>query len=236
MKDLVEYILKGLAGYVPLLASIIAKPKRTISKLTTSEPDSLNKALTFAGFTIALAFVFQAPLVPEGKDFVKVAGSLLVLKIIAYLTFSGLMLAAFRLVGGKGNYLTTLCACLYITSPIYLFQIFTHVVCLGLIATHDPEFATIWNTNVNLNEQLVQEFFKLAPVVAIAVAAILWFQFLISVIWFLICWGVYRNIHQVSWIKSVFVYLITTVLWYSYWWLTVLAMKGLHGGVLFPMG
>jgi len=236
MKELVEYILKGLTGYVPLLVSIIATPKRTISKLTTSEPDRLNKALTFAGFTIALAFVFQAPLVPDGQDFVKIAGSLLVLKIVAYLTFSGLMVAAFRLVGGKGNYLTTLCACLFITSPVYLFQIFTHVVSLGIISTHDPGLATIWNTNLSLTEQQIHEFFKRAPGAAIAFSVTLMIQFLSSVIWFLICWGAYRNIHQVSRIRSAFVYLITTVLWYSYWWLTVLAMKGLHGGAQFPMG
>ena len=236
MKELVEYILKGLAGYVPLLVSIVAAPKRTVSKLTTGEPDSLRKAMIFAGFTIALAFVFQAPLVPDGQDFVKVAGSLLVLKIIAYLTFAGLMLAAFRLVGGKGDYLTTLCACLYITSPVYLFQIVTHILNLGIISTYDPAFATIWNTNLSFNQQQIQDFIKLAPGAAIAVSAILVFQLLISVIWFLICWGVYRTIHQVSRVKSAFVYLITTGLWYSYWWLTVLAMKGLYGGVQFPMG
>ncbi len=236
MKDLIEFILTGLTRYVPLLVSIIATPKRTISKLITSEADNLSNAMFFAGITIALAFVFQSPLLPDGKDIVTVAGSLLVLKIIAYLTFAGLMLLAFRLVGGKGNYITTLCACLYITSPVYLLQVFTHVVCLGLVSTHDPELATIWNLHLSLNEHQIQELFRLSPGVAIAFTVTLLLQNLIIIIWFLICWGVYRNIHQVSLIKSVCVYLITTVLWYSYWWLTVLAMKGLHGGALSPIG
>jgi hypothetical protein len=235
MKDLIEIILKGIAGYVPVLVSVVTTPKRSILKLITNEPEKLNKALIFGGLTIAIGFAFQAPLLPTDKDFVTVAGSMLALKIVAILTFAGLTLWIFRIVGGKGDYETTLCACLYIISPVYLFLIVTHVISIGLISTHDPEFAIIWRSGQSLKAEQIQEFVSLAPLTAIGLFLLWLFRLLISIIWFLICWGTYRTIHQVSLARSILAYLITTVMWYVYWVLTVLIMKGLHSGALSPI-
>lgn len=69
MKDLIEIILKGLAGYVPVLVSVVSTPKRSILKLIIDESDKLNKALIFCGITIAIGFAFQAPLLLVGQDF-----------------------------------------------------------------------------------------------------------------------------------------------------------------------
>ncbi len=236
MKELVGFILKGLAGYVPVLVSVVTTPKRSILKLITHESDKLNKALIFCGISIAIGFAFQAPLLQPGQDFVTVAGSMLALKIFAILTFAGVILLLFRLVGGKGDYETTLCACLYIISPVYLFLIVTHVISIGIISTHDPELAIIWRSTLSLKAEQIQEFVSLAPLTAIGFLLLWLFQLLISIIWFLICWGAYRTIHQVSWARSALAYLITTVMWYAYWMVTVLIMKGLHGGALSPIG
>ena len=236
MKDLIEIILKSLAGYVPVLVSVVTRPKTSILKLITDKADKLNKALIFCGITIAIGFVFQAPLLHKGQDFVTVAGSMLALKIFAILTFTGVVVLVFRLLGGKGDYETTLCACLYIISPVYLFLIVTHVISLGVIASYDPELATIWRSSQSLNAEQIREFLSLAPLTAIGFLLLWVFRLLISIIWFLICWGTYRTIHQVSLARSILVYLITTVTWYVYWVTTVLIMKGLHGGVLSPIG
>jgi len=236
MKDLIEIILKGIAGYLPVLVSVVSTPKRSVLKLIIDEPDRLNKALIFCGITIAIGFAFQAPLLTAGQDFMTVAGSMLAIKIFALLTFAGLILLVFRIVGGKGDYETTLCACLYIVSPVYLFLIVTSVISIGIISTHDPEMASIWRSGQVLTLEQIQEFVSSAPLKTIGLLFLRLSQFLISFIWFLICWGTYRTINQVSWARSTLAYLITTVIWYAYWWLTVLIMKGLHGGVLSPLG
>ena len=235
MKDLVEIILKGLVGYLPVLVSVICTPKRSILKLITNAPDKLNKALTFCGISIAIGFVFQAPLLQTGQDFVTIAGSMLALKIFAILTFAGVIILGFKLVGGKGDYETTLCAGLYIISPVYLFLVVTHVISIGIMSTHDPELATIWRSGQSLTPEQIQNFISLAPVSAISLILLRLFQFLISIIWFLICWGTYRIIHEVSLTRSTLVYLIATLMWYVYWALTVLIMRGLHNGVLSPI-
>jgi hypothetical protein len=235
MKDLLEIILKGLAGYLPVLVSIVATPKHSILKLLATAPNRLQNALIFCGFTIAIGFAFQAPLLQTDQDFLTIAGSMLALKVIAILTFAGFIVAIFRLIGGKGDYETTLCAGLYIISPVYLFLVVTNVIIIGIISSHDPEMALTWRSGQGLSEEQIQDFINLAPPLAISVLLLLLLQLLISIIWFLICWGIYRTIHQVSRIRSIVVYLITTALWYVYWVSTLLIMKGLHGGVLSPL-
>lgn len=133
MKDLLEIIMKGLAGYLPVLVSIVTRLKASILVLLDDRPDRLSKAMTFTGLTIAIGFVFQAPLLQAGQNFMTIAGSMLTLRIIAIVTFAGLTLLIFRMLGGKGDFETPLCACLYIISPFYLFLIVANVINLGIV-------------------------------------------------------------------------------------------------------
>ena len=235
MKDLLEILLKGLGGYLPILVRVISMPKTNILQLVAEEPGKLNNALSFAGLTIVITFAFQLPLL-AGQDFLTVAGSLLALKIIAFITFAAGILLLFRLVGGRGDFETTLCAGLYIVSPMYLFLILAHSFGMGILSNYDPELAKTWHSSLIFTEQQFQEFRTAAPSVANSFLALQLLQVLLSAGWYLICWGVYREIHQVSRIRSTFVYLIATVMMYCYWQVTVVIMKGLYGGVLSPMG
>ncbi|MEH6813201.1 MAG: hypothetical protein V7677_11785, partial [Motiliproteus sp.] len=176
------------------------------------------------------------PLVSPDQNFLTVAGSLLALKIVALISFSGLVVGIFRLLGGTGNYQTTLCACLYIVSPVYLFLLVTQVVNIGILATHDPVLALKWRTGQGFDDELFQHFIDTSPGLFLGFLLVWLSQVLISTVWFLICWGTYRTIHNVSWIRSSVAYVLTTALWYIYWILTVLITKGLHSGLLSPIG
>jgi len=112
MKDLIDTILKGLAACLPVLVSIVATPRQSIGKLIAGEADALNRSLSFFALTLAIGFALQAPLAHSEQDFTTYAGSLLALRIVALVTFAGLILLFYRLVGGKGDYQSTLCACL----------------------------------------------------------------------------------------------------------------------------
>lgn len=232
MKYLVEIILKNLTGYVPVLVSIIATPKRTILKLVTNETDKLNKALFFVGITIAIGFAFQAPLLYIGQDFLTVTGSMLAFKILAILAFSGVILMTFRLVRGKGNYETTLCAYLYLISPLYLLLVVLYVISIGIISTHDPDLALSWRSGQALSEEQIQELISAAPLMVISFTFLWLFQLLSPIIWFGICWGVFRKIHQVSLVRSTLAFLITIVIWFVFLVLNTLIMKGLYGGAI----
>lgn len=235
MKDLIEIISKGLSGYIPMLVAVITSPKRSIFKYASDTHNKLNKALSFGGITIAIGFVFQAPLVSAEQDFMTVAGAMLALKIIATLSFAGFILWGYRIAGGKGDYETTLCACLYITSPIYLFQVVTQLVNLGILTSYDPGLAINLRAGEGLSSEQIQSFIESAPLAASGFMSLFLLQLLISIIWFLVCWDSYRSIHQVSTFRSTLVYLYSTVLWYAYWMASLLIMRGLYGGQISPI-
>jgi hypothetical protein len=192
--------------------------------------------LSFCGLTLAIGFVLQAPLAQSEQDFTSYAGSMLVLRIIAIVTFAGFVVLFFRLVGGKGDYQSTLCAGLYITSPIYLFLVVTNLIRLGILTRYDPEFAAIWRSGQPIGEEQLQAFVQGALPLAIAASLLVLLQLLISIVWFWRCWGIYREIHAVSRFRSALVYLLTTALWYLYWISTLLILRGLNGGLLPPLG
>ncbi len=234
MKELIEIIVKGFLGYLPVLIAVTTKPKPSILKLITNEPDKLNKALTFCFISIAIGFVLQAPLLKTSQDFVTIAGSLGAIKLFAALIFAGVIKQCFVLVGGKADYETTLCAGLYITSPIYLFVVVTYLIEIGILSSYNPEYVLSWRSG-ELTPEQTQAFFSSSPLLAYSLSLLQLSQFLISIVWFIVCWGTYRVIHQVSRTRSVLVYFFAILMWYVYWVTTILIVKALNNGVLLPI-
>ncbi len=230
-----EIVLKGFVGYLPVLVSVVTAPKPSILKLITDTPNRANKAFIFCGISIAIGFIIQAPLLKSGQDIVTVGGSLLALKIFAIVTFAGIITMGFRLVGGKGDFNTTLYAGLYIVSPIYLFLVLTHIIGIGIVSTHDPALAEIWRAGQFAKNEVVEGFIRSAPYSTVGLLGLRLFQFLASMVWFLICWGTYRVVHQVTPARSALVYLVVTIMWYLYWIVTMLIVKGLFRGELSPI-
>jgi hypothetical protein len=236
MKDLVELIIRELVAFLPLLIGIIRAPSRTILSLMEDSSSRLSKALSFCGITLAIGVALQAPLLQKGQDFVSVAGSLMVLRFVAVLTFAGVIQAVFKLLGGKGDYEVTLCACLYIVSPVYLFLVFSHLLGLGILTTHAPQLAAEWRFGRDITSGELDLLVKSSPVMATGFLAVMISRFVISVLWMFACWKTYRIIHAVTKAKSAVAYCVSTGLWYIYWILTGLIMRGLYGGSLSPIG
>jgi hypothetical protein len=230
MKDLIDIILKNLTGYLPILVSLISTPKQSILTLTADEAERLKKALLFVVITIAIGFALQAPLVKISENFITHAGSMLALKILAFISFSGVIMLAFRLVGGTANYEITLSAYLYIISPLYLILVMLRLISIGIASTHDPEFSRSMFIDQNITSEQYRNFFDISPVAAISSTLISLFQFPIIIIWFALCWGSLRKIHQVSFIRSFLAYLITMILLHLFMILMVFVLKGLYIG------
>lgn len=234
MKDLIEIILKNLVGYIPVLASVVSTPKRSILKLIADENDKLSKALIFVGITLAIGFAFQAPFLRKEQDFTTIVGSMIAFKIFAMLTFPGFILLVFRMFGGKGNYENTLCAYLYLCCPLYLFCLVLDVTIFGIISAHDPELAYAWRY-VGISNQQIQEIINVSTLTGLSYLLLTLILVLSQFIWLVICWGIFRNIHQVSRFRSTIAFLITAVAWWEFGKLCLLIIKGLHGGKVPPI-
>jgi hypothetical protein len=230
VKDLTDVVFKNLATYLPVLGRVVSAPKRSVATLIEGD-DRLEKALVFGCITAALGFILQAPLLRVGEDFVVLTGSMFVIKLLSILAFSGAVFAAFRMFGGKGHYLTTLCAYLYVVSPLYLFFTIVDLAMLGLLSSN-PDMTESWNAGWVLTQAHIDTLVRETPGRAATLALLGWVLILSTPIWFGICWGAFRAIHGVSLPRSIVAFLTAGILCWAIFATSVWIMRGLHGGVL----
>lgn len=230
MKDLIEFILKNLTAYVGVLCSVTAAPKRSVAELIESE-DCVENVLVFGCTTAALGLALQAPLLTAGQDFIVVAGSMFVVKILAILAFSSAVFWSFRIVGGRGDYRTTLCAYLYLICPLYLFFTLLDLIVLGLLSS-DPAMAASWQAGWSLSQAQVDALMRDAPGTADVVGFLGVAMILSTPVWFGISWGALGAIHRVSAWRALLAFAVSGVLCWALFALSVQIMRGLHGGAL----
>ena len=230
MNDLISALLKQIRGYIPVLAAVVATPRRTIPERLYQRSDPLGDAFTFFGVTLALSLLLQAPLVGSEHDFIKVAATLLALKIVMMLVFNGAIAILFKLVGGRGGFIATLGASLYIVAPGYLFAVTMKLFGLGIITGTDPMLASDLKNGEVALVQAMQTLSGAAPDVAMWINLLILVQLVVITGWYLVCWGVYRQIHEVSRFRSSLVYIAAWLFYAGVVNLDSVILRGLYGG------
>ena len=230
MKEFASIFFKHLSGYVLTLRSVTGSPTRAITDRVINKRNKLNNAFVFVAMTLAIGFAFQAPLVHATENSVTTMSSMLAFKIIAILVFSAVMWSVFRILGGKGDYETTLSAYLYVICPIYLLSLILTLIAVGIITTHDASLATSFrDLNPSGNQAQLAAFIKEAPAAAIAVTVVLIAALVAPFVWFGICWGVFRRIHRISAGRSFVAYLFVMLLLFGFAWIWRFMMTAVHG-------
>lgn len=230
MKDLIEFVWRSLAGYVPVFAGLVAAPKRTIAARLAAEDDRLARAIGFTGVTVALGLLLQAPL--AGADAAPALGGLVAVKIVALLAGAAVVLGAFRLVGGRGGYEDTLIAYLYVVSPLYLALTLLRLMVVGVISGQDPSLARAVLIG-GAGPAQWEALSAAAPTTAFAVAGMALGQVALAFGWTGACWGAYRAIHGVTGLQAVLAFWISAaafVLVLMPVW--TLVVRGMHGGAV----
>ncbi len=234
MKDLVELLWRSLSRYIPVLVAVISAPRQTILRLIGPD-DRFAEALSFAGVTVALSFLLQAPLARDGTELMSVGGSMIAYKVLAILIFAGVIMAVFRVVGGKGSFEATLCAYLYVVCPLYLALILLDTVAVGALSSYDRDVALAWSLSRSIPDEVVSKLFATRPWIGATVTLLLLAEVLLMVIWMLVCWPVYRVIHQVSRVRSAVAYLMAFAAVLLLAPLFTLVLRGLYAGALPPI-
>ena len=213
MNDLIAAFLKEVLGYVPVLASVVASPRQTIPHRIYDRNAPLKDAMTFFGATLALLLVLQAPLVGSEHDYIKVAGPLLAIKIVTMLVFAASITFLFRVAGGHGGFIATLCASLYIVAPVYLFTVTLKLLGLGILTTGHPAETADLKAGALSFEQTMHLLTSEGSGTAMLITGLM-LVYMIGVIgWYLVCWRIYRQIHDVSRLRSGLIYLVTWLLY-----------------------
>lgn len=237
MKDLLERIFRYLPHYVPELASLIGRPKRTIIARNTGAPDDLTQALLFVGVSVAIGFVLQAPTLGQEHDFITVAGGMAAFKIVAIMIFSGIIWGILRLFGGTADYVRTLIAYLYAVSPAYLALIVLNLMSRGIIRAYDGALADQMRANPSILAEpgLMDSFSAQAPHLAWPYAAVQLLIWATMLVWPLICWGAFRHAHEISRLRSGLAYVAVIAMWMPYAFLLWALAFGIYGTVAPPI-
>lgn len=238
MKDLAERVLTRLPAYLPDLAAMVSHPKRTIVAKSGGAGDDLHNALVFVAITVGLGFLLQAPTLPADVDFIETAAAMAAFKVVAILLFSAVIHGLFRLLRGRGSYLRTLTAYLYMISPLYLALVVLSLIGQGLLRAYDPGLGLEVRRNPLYfieNPETFTAFQDQAPLLAGAVTALNTVQNLATLVWFVTCLGAFRAVHEVTRRRSAVAGLLIVVAWWPYAFAILFLAIGMFGLMAPPL-
>ena len=231
MKDLLEFLTKHLRVYLPAFTAVVSGPKSAVAQHVSGAKEDLENALLFGGITLAIGFGIQAPLVPKGQDFMVIAGSILIAKTIFLFLFVCVVWGLFRLLGGRGSFEATLAAYLYIVSPVFLAVILLNLISFGFLSAHDPVLAKSGFTahGIILGNANFEKFVTDSPGAATGYILSILLAYVAVFTWFLICWGAFREIHDVPRWKSAIAFVVSYAALYPFTAIYAKVMFGLFG-------
>lgn len=238
MKELAERVFTRLPTYLPDLAALVARPKRTIIAKTSGAEDDLQNALFFVAITVGLGFLLQAPTLAPETDFILTATGMAAFKVVAILLFSAVIHGIFRLVGGHGQFLSTLTAYIYAVCPLYLALVVLSLIAQGLVRAYDPDLGLLLRSNplYFLQEpEALARFQREAPPLATAMTAVNTLSNVLMIAWFIVCLGAFRHIHGVTRRRSAFACALIFIAWWPYAAILFFLAIGIFGPVAPPL-
>lgn len=238
MRNLAERTFAQLPAYVPDLIALVGGPKRAIAARNDGDPDALHRALVFVGITVALGFILQAPAVGGHGDFLALAATMVAYKVVAILLFSAVVWAMFRLVGGRGDYLRTLIAYIYMVSPLYLVGVVLGLIATGFVRAHDAELGLRLRIEPMLflqEPELLDAFAAAAPMLARGFQATNALALAVILAWFVACLGAYRALHGVSRGRSAVAGTLIALLLWPFTVLIAFLSLGIFGSLAPPL-
>ena len=216
MTDLVKRIVEYAPRYVVTFGLLVVDPKSFFEQTRKNKSESLNNSLAFFGVSLLLFTIFQFPILSPFFDtsfnqvIIYAIGTSISFFVAIYL-YSIALHIAWRLFGWKNSIR------FFVHTEAYIFGVvlvaFTTVVIVveGLFAILDPTF---YNKVIDSMKYSSGNKIMLAQGNGILFVPIGIF-FLGSrgiIIWYVMAWGTYRQVNNLSEWTSVFVFILSIIL------------------------
>jgi hypothetical protein len=201
VKDLLERVLKQLPSYLPDLVSLVTGPKTAIRRWIGKTKGDLTQPLVFVAVSVALGFLLQLPQLGKEYDFITLAASMAVFKVLALVLFAGIIHLLFLATGGRANFAATFSAYLYIVGPLYLVGVILETAMLGVLRAYDPAVsmaARLEPGQLFADPGHMRTFATAAPGLALAYGLLNYAAIIAVLGWFTACWGALRQLHGVA--------------------------------------
>lgn len=207
MKDLIDKLLAAIPAYVRQFIALLSGPKRFVEGLDFESDTALEQALTFLAVTFALAFIVQVPLMPEKQNKEIFFGVSAVAAALSFVLSALILLASWRVVGGKLSWRKFAISSCYFSAISSLILLVAVLVAIGVLKLVDPADAAKIFGGTPIDPAEVTNWTALIVFEAIGVLG-----YLAAYVWVFAVWGAYRDLNQVSRLRSGIAFVIFVLL------------------------
>lgn len=238
MKDLLERVLKQLPSYLPDLFALLARPKASMLRWVEEATGDLTRPLVFVAMTVAIGFLIQIPQLGKEHDFMSLTAGITGFKLVSMVVIAAIIHGLFVAAGGRAGYPQTLSIYFYLACPLYLAMVLIDTASLGAVRALDPELAALLRRRPDVllvETQRARDFAAAQPGAALGYQLITSLALVVTIGWFVACWGAFRQVHGVSRLRSAIVGSVAVVLCSGAVYAMTFVMFGMFGAGMPPL-
>ncbi len=229
MKDLLEKLIGLIPAYFDDLLPLVSGPKRFIAKRLSSDELAMQKALIFLAVSFLIGWVLKIPLL-RGDPFLEL-GTDSAFVLIQVMAYGGALYLAWRIAGGSAAMQKFLTIHFYYSGILKLIETSLHLGIMGTIRAADPalfkEFYDVAYSG-NMASFVIKNSERLLANPGYRLS--LWVQFVgygTLLTWIFVGWGAFRELNQLSKVRSIMAGLLFFVFWFPVTALTFLIANAL---------
>jgi hypothetical protein len=197
VKDLVDKLLAALPLYGRQMVALLLGPKTAILNQDLESESALQQAMTFLAVSFGIAYIAQIPFLPSGQNAELIFGVLAVQSALAFSFNIVMLILAWKIVGGKLAWRKVIAATCYFSGVSTILFTAFYLIAAGAFKTLDPEgYQQFMSGVVTDPGDLLKSGGLQAFVVLFGVA------FLATYAWIFSVWGAYRQLMQLSKLRS----------------------------------
>jgi hypothetical protein len=197
LKDLIDKLFGALPMFSRQMLAMLSGPKTAIQQMDLESDSALQQALTFLAVSFGIAFIAQIPLLPEKQDKELLFGVLAVQSVLFFALNVAMTIVVWRVVGGRLDRRKAVVVTCYFSGVSTIIFLTFSLVAAGVFKTLDPIlYQQVMTFNVIDPSSLLKSggyrvFLDLLGVGFLATSA-----------WILCVWGAYRELMQLSKLRS----------------------------------
>jgi len=205
MYKIFEQVLRYIPAYLEDLFTLLRAPKTFIaSKNQDDLQNNFIKVLIFLGITLTLILFLKASTIESG-NFISLYVSLLIKMLLIVVLFSMAIKLAWYLVGGRAKLKPFIITYGYITGVWLVFYITFNMIGDGVVEVFSDDKLSRSDIYKGI---IKKSHFEKWYIFLISIEVIGSF---ISLVWYLLCWGAYRQLNNLSKLKSFIAYILSVL-------------------------
>lgn len=207
MKDLIDKLLEALPAYARQMIALLLGPKAAILQQDLESDTAVQQALTFLAISFGIAYIAQIPLLPGNQNKELQFGILAIQSALAFALGVASLIFAWRIVGGRVTGKKVIAATCYFSGVSTIIFLGFYLVAAGTFKLLDPAGfeQMISGTITDPSNPLENTAFRVY-------VALVCCGFAIMYLWMFFLWGAYRELMQVSRLRSAIAFCIYAAL------------------------